>query len=652
MRPYLCGSNQNLETMDFMLHSFHIPVMGTCFTVDTPIRVAHFGISSAISLADDLLLEKIRRFYSEKFKLPYTRISMEETDGRAKRITAYLDMVAHIVGLKMDKIKKEPFFEDNDKQTYFEMLPSASPLRKAYDRLMTMASGKQRELLAADLTTRMVPGSIDVNVMVKVDRTRYSLNGDALDETFSDAKAALRGFANSSLEFSSMIFSAGINKGLFRYMTHFRDFYRDAMGRITKKITLKVSDFRSALLQGKFLAQMGLEVSEYRIESGLNCGGHAFGSNGRLLSSILKEFKEKRESFSTGFQTLVAEYYKKNGWTFVTPEEGWRPLLTVQGGIGTHGEASRLKEMYDVDATGWGTPFLLVPEAVCVDKDLLELLKNAGISPLGVPFNLIRNTTSEKWTLKQFASGRPGSPCPKEYLVSNTEFTQLPICTASRTYQAKKLKQIESESGNTHEKKHRMGAVLEKTCLCDHLGNSALIALGIVKPASVPTVICPGPNLAWFNRLYSLKEMVNHIYGRGCSLVAPERPHMFAQEFTLSVDYFEQQVTAFDGSPAELKRLKEYMDNLEKEAATCLEIAGGVPYSGENLESIMPCILSQQERLGCLWQKVLQKKKIHNIDELKIAPFPSAKHPQPDPSETMTLDVQSKEYSDKPAAFA
>ena len=37
-------------------HMFHIPVMGTGHSIDTPIRVAHFGISSVISLVDDLLL--------------------------------------------------------------------------------------------------------------------------------------------------------------------------------------------------------------------------------------------------------------------------------------------------------------------------------------------------------------------------------------------------------------------------------------------------------------------------------------------------------------------------------------------------------------------------------------------------------------------
>ena len=85
-------------------HLFHIPVMGTGFSVDTPIRVAPLGITSVISLVDDLLLEKIRKYYAEKFNLPYDRIPVNEKDGRAKRITAYLDTVFEIVQKKIDLI--------------------------------------------------------------------------------------------------------------------------------------------------------------------------------------------------------------------------------------------------------------------------------------------------------------------------------------------------------------------------------------------------------------------------------------------------------------------------------------------------------------------------------------------------------------------
>jgi len=35
--------------MRYQPHSFHIPVMGTGFTIDTPLKVARYGISSVIS---------------------------------------------------------------------------------------------------------------------------------------------------------------------------------------------------------------------------------------------------------------------------------------------------------------------------------------------------------------------------------------------------------------------------------------------------------------------------------------------------------------------------------------------------------------------------------------------------------------------------
>ena len=42
-------------------HSFHIPVMGTGFMIDAPLRVAKYGISSVISLVDDVLIEQMRQ---------------------------------------------------------------------------------------------------------------------------------------------------------------------------------------------------------------------------------------------------------------------------------------------------------------------------------------------------------------------------------------------------------------------------------------------------------------------------------------------------------------------------------------------------------------------------------------------------------------
>ncbi|NQT09790.1 MAG: hypothetical protein HQ573_01290 [Desulfobacteraceae bacterium] len=588
-------------------HTFHIPVMGTGHSVDTPIRVAPFGITSVISLVDDILLEKIRKYYCDMYSMQYHRILRNAKDGRAKRITAYLETVGKIVQIEMENIKKQPFFKKNDKTKCFELLPDKSRLKIEYNKLLKMKAGLKRNILAKDLTDRMRPGSIDVNIMVKLDRI-YHDNILPIGDEFSDAKTAIRGYAESSLE-SAIVFSAGINQRLFNYMTRFKDFYRDKTGKIKKKIILKVSDFRSALIQGKFLAKKGLEVYEFRIESGLNCGGHAFPSNGFLLPSLLKEFKEKRDGFTAKFLPLIQKYYKKMGWEYPKKALSARPVITVQGGIGVHGEDRRLREQFGMDLTGWASPFLLVPEATCVDAPTRDLLKQAGkedlylsdVSPLEIPFNNIHKCGSEIWTNKKVAKGKPGSPCAKGFLVSNTQFTKQPICLASMQYQKMKLEEIKNMEISAKEKESLIQKVVEKACLCDHLGNGALIALGIADEKSSPQSICPGPNIAWYNRLYSLKEMVDHIYGRGRSLAPSKRPHMFAAEIVMYVDYFEKLVINSACTQIEIKRLHEFKNNLEQGMDICLDIAKMKPYRGENLASIPPCVEEQRKRLRVIY---------------------------------------------------
>ncbi|HTP79239.1 MAG TPA: hypothetical protein VMM57_02420 [Bacteroidota bacterium] len=595
-------------------HTFHIPVMGTGHSVDTPIRVAHLGISSVISLVDDILLEKIREHYSRKFELPYERIAKSETDGRARRVTAYLDTVQEIVRTKFEELKKKSCLEENEKKKYFELLPEGSVLKKGYLKLAGMRKGPGRELAEKSLTDRIKPGSIDVNIMVKLDRLNYGAGGAPLSDVFSDAKAALRGYALSGLD-SAIVFSAGINQGLFNYMTAFRDFYRNEVGRIKKRIILKVSDFRSALIQGKVLAKKGLEVFEFRIESGLNCGGHAFASNGYLLPSILIEFKEKRDQLQGEFQPLIARFYETMGWKYHESGEAPRARVTVQGGIGTHGEARRLLEDFGMDMTGWASPFLLVPEATCVDDTTRELLRQAtendlylsDVSPLGIPFNNVFRVNSDVSKRAKVAEGKPGSACPKGFLVSNTEFTQTPICLASSEYQEQKIKEINGLGLAEEERRRRVDEVVEKACICDHLGNGALIALGIAMEKNAPQAICPGPNIAWFNRLYTLKEMVDHIYGRGPSLVPAERPHMFAKEVVMYVDYFEKLVARSNGSQKDFKTLKEFRDNLEEGMKYCLEIGSAEAYEDENLSSIAPCVMEQRERLSSIYRNVEEK---------------------------------------------
>ncbi len=586
------------------LQLFHIPVMGTGHTIDSPIRLAHLGITSVISIVDDHLIERIRAWYAKEYQLPFSSISRSAADSRARRITAYLDLVHDIVEQKFDSVKKLPFVIGNDKYRYFDLLPDSADIKKIWNHHKTDGFNLINTEQEQKLNSSMVAGSIDVNIMSKVDRMTYNKQGNVLPAMFSDASSALRGFANSKLQ-SALVLSAGFNPRLYGYLSEFQDFYRDTSGNIRKKIILKVSDFRSALVQGKFLAKKGLEIAEFRIESGLNCGGHAFPSDGQLLPTILREFREKREQLMDEFRPLIRSWYDKMGWDWHEAIDTHQPLLTVQGGVGTHGEMQRLLEVYGADLVGWGSPFLLVPEATNVDDPTLKQLVDAkesdlylsNVSPLGVPFNNLRGSGSEEWTTDQIKKGKSGSPCPKGFLATNTEFTTEPICTASNEYQEKKLAQIASLEVNDNARAAMIQEVFDKTCLCDHLGNGSLINLGIVKDNYGKQAICPGPNIAWFEGPYSLQHMVDHIYGRS-QLTPGERPHMFAKELEMYVDYLSVMVSKTDPSdPKAMNKLTTIHSNLLAGIEELLEISEMESYSQENLASLKTTAGEQEARL-------------------------------------------------------
>ena len=266
----------------------------------------------------------------------------------------------------------------------------------------------------------------------------------------SDAVAALRGYAKSNLVNSSIVFSAGMNPRLYNYLGNCTEFDVNEDGGFTKKIIVKVSDYRSALIQGKYLAKKGIWVSEFRIESGLNCGGHAFATDGFLLGPILEEFKRnKQELIDSLFEIYNAALLKKKNKKFIYPP---KLTISVQGGIGTYEEDDFLHRHYNIESTGWGTPFLLVPEATTVDDATLKLLcaaKEKDVvlshnSPLGVRFHYLKGTSSHKEKLLRISHDKPGSPCTEKHLAFNTEFTKEPICTASRKYQKLKIAQLQS----------------------------------------------------------------------------------------------------------------------------------------------------------------------------------------------------------------
>lgn len=524
-------------------HTFHIPVMGLGFTIDTPLKVAHLGISSVVSVVEDQLMEDMREVISKDEKMDFVPIPASEEDYRAKRITAYLNLLDDLVKRNTMSLKQESFTEGSNIRKYFELLPEDSETGKLY-RKMLRQENEEKAFSQALLRDRIFAGAIDVNIMTKVDKTNYAVSGEALPPECSDALSALRGYANSSLN-SSVVFSAGLNPRLYSYCEKFPDFYPPFN---KKKIILKVSDYRSALIQGKFLAKKGLWVSEFRIESGLNCGGHAFATEGLLLGPILEEFRTRRNELQTELYETCSLALSTRGMTFAG-----QPSLKIsaQGGIGTASEDQFLRTFYNLNATGWGSPFLLVPESTSVDSETLQKLSVAKpqdyylshSSPLGVPFNNFRPSSSEVQRNLRIKKNRPGSPCYLKFLSFNTEFTAKPICIASREFQNLKIKQAQEKFENSEELNAEIVKIVEKDCLCEGLGTSARLTHNSRLSHGLTAVaICPGPNLAYFSGTFSLKEMVDHIYGRANILNSIYRPHMFINELKLYVDYLKKEI--------------------------------------------------------------------------------------------------------------
>ena len=557
-------------TYELTPHRFHIPVMGIAFTIDTPIKVASYGITSALSIIEDNLIEMMRKYYYQQNEEPYVPIGKHEENYRVRRITDYLNLVNRNVQAKFEKLKESAFEKGSEIVKYFEMLPEESGLKEKYIQFLE-AHGEAKAELENFLRTHIRPGGIEVNIMTKVDKNNKDKNGELLPDG-SDALGALKAYAESTLENSAVIFSAGMNPRLFNYLENFREFDASAWGVFKKKVIIKVSDYRSALIQGKYLAKKGIWVSEFRIESGLNCGGHAFATQGFLLGPILEEFRIKKEELAQELFSLYNPAIQARGEAgFEKPH----PVnITVQGGIGTAEEQQLLFKHYGVNGTGWGTPFLLCPEATTVDDNTLDLLSKSKendvvlskASPLGVRFNYLKNTTADKERQERINKGKPGSPCTEKYLVSNTEFTKEPICTASRKYQKLKLEQLAAADLPKEEYDLQVEDLLSKECLCIGLSNSAGLnyKVPIVEKLDAVT-ICPGPNIVNFSRVASLQEMTDHIYGRKALPQEVDRPHMFVKELQLYVDYLKEEIQkTFNPGPRDIKGWKGFCANLQE----------------------------------------------------------------------------------------
>jgi hypothetical protein len=92
-----------------------------------------------------------------------------------------------------------------------------------------------------------------------------------------------------------------------------------------------------------------------------------------------------------------------------------------------------------------------------------------------------------------------------------------------------------------------------------------LISKNIEVKPDFKVTVCPGPNLAWFSKISTLKEMVDHIYGRLNLLDNRPRPNMFLKELNMYLDIFKERVEELqkvDDNQKEKKLLIAFRTNL------------------------------------------------------------------------------------------
>lgn len=92
--------------------------------------------------------------------------------------------------------------------------------------------------------------------------------------------------------------------------------------------------------------------------------------------------------------------------------------------------------------------------------------------------------------------------------------------------------------------------------------------------------ICPGPNLAYFKGTFTLKQMVDHIYGRKNLLKNVERPFCLVNELQLYFDYFRKQVKENVANMSE--KSKEYFVSFKN------NLLAGIDYYENLLPAILP----------------------------------------------------------------
>jgi hypothetical protein len=118
---------------------------------------------------------------------------------------------------------------------------------------------------------------------------------------------------------------------------------------------------------------------------------------------------------------------------------------------------------------------------------------------------------------------------------------------------------------SSDEYKRRYDQITVKSCICVGLGTSSLIASSLdTKIEGKEVSVCPGPNIAYFDKEVKLTRMVDHIYGRDNIITDDNRPNMFVKELNMYVDHLKKKFSeaALPLNRKDVKYFKSFKSNL------------------------------------------------------------------------------------------
>jgi hypothetical protein len=140
--------------------------------------------------------------------------------------------------------------------------------------------------------------------------------------------------------------------------------------------------------------------------------------------------------------------------------------------------------------------------------------------------------------------------------------------------------------------------------LCMGLAATAVISYGMETRESKGVSICPGPNMAYFDKKLTLSDMTNHIYNGIDGVVRADRPNMFVNELGMYLKYLTEKVEEHknDWGRRSAKYLNGFTDNMNE----------GITYYNEMFASVEDTFSSVKEStINSL------KEAMHSMQEMR-----------------------------------